>query len=107
MILKRDLVDDPLTSADRIASADRILAKRTDHADAGIEWVLADREARAAQARFDGLCPKPAPASTDVDPDLQHAAAMFLETAKREHDALTRWKATARALVEALERTKL
>lgn len=99
--MKRELV------GDSFASAERILTMRADLADAGIEWALASREAASAQARFNALCPKPAPASTDVDPDLQHASAMFIETTKREYDALTRWKATARSLVEALERTTL
>jgi hypothetical protein len=90
----RTLVGDPF------AAADRIVELRQAVADAAVEWSLAERELIPSRARYnttEATQPKP------PDTLLSRAAATYLDATKRENDAMQRWKAAARVLLEALE----
>lgn len=88
---------------DPFGFAEQISALRSCLDHAAIEWVLAERALCSTRARFDAMRPRPAPLATDVDPDVQHATAEFLDAAARERDAAQRWRDAAIALVETLE----
>lgn len=94
------------TGSGPLGSAHAIDELRRAVTDAAIEWALAEREVGPARARFDGATDRMRNAAGDDARavELSRVAGRYLDTERREHDAMTRWKDAARALVEALER---